>query len=355
MSRHRTSLSLNRCAPLFFIAFFVVASSVLSVPAASPQTAADADGTLDLTFAAQGKLRSDFTDKYDALMTFALLPDGKLVVIGKIYSLTSDDPADEPFFLRRYNSDGSLDTSFGNGGQVLGTVGKLKSFSKLVPLPDGKLLAGGAAYDGGTDFGLARFNSDGSLDRSFGNNGTVLTNAGAADYASDLIVLPDGKILLGGDGGRPNRQASAFIVARYNASGSLDRTFGDNGLASVTFSKGFDTVYGFALQPDGKIVVAGERDFNAPDRSFALARFNSDGSLDNSFGSEGKVTTAFSGQRCEAYAIALQPDGKIIAAGYSTQTTRPTHILAMARYNSDGSLDRSFGNGGKVSNDFFGR
>ncbi|HKP11044.1 MAG TPA: delta-60 repeat domain-containing protein, partial [Blastocatellia bacterium] len=103
------------------------------------------------------------------------------------------------------------------------------------------------------------------------------------------------------------------------------------------------------------IVVAGEKDFNAPDRSFALARFNSDGSLDNSFGSEGKVTTDFSGQRCEAYSIVLQPDGKIIAAGYSTQTTRPTHILAMARYNSDGSLDRSFGNGGKVSNDFFGR
>jgi uncharacterized delta-60 repeat protein len=355
MSKKSASPGFGNCARFLFIVFFAVTSAAV-VPSATPQTATDADGSLDSSFGVAGKVRSDFANEFDALSALALQPDGKLIIAGKLYRKPLGSVQDNPLVLMRYNSNGTLDTSFASGGKFIGTVGLVENFSAIVPLANGKILLGGTGYNGGEDFALARFNSDGTVDTTFGINGSVLTNPGGADIGTSLIVQPDGKILLAGFGGRPNEQASAFIVVRYDAAGNRDRSFGNNGIAEVRFSDGFDEVAGFALQPDGKMVLAGERDFNAKNRSFALTRLNSDGSLDTGFGSDGKVTTNFLGAPCEATAMALQPDGKIIAVGRSLQPDiEQPDVLVMARYNADGSLDKSFGSEGMVSYDFFGR
>jgi len=199
--------------------------------------------------------------------------------------------------------------------------------------PDGKIVVAG--YAGG-DFALARYNSDGALDTSFGSGGKVTTDFGGSYHPDGFSVAlqPDGKIVVAGYAG------GDFALARYNSDGALDTSFGSGGKVTTDFG-GSDAGYSVALQPDGKIVVAGYAGLD-----FALARYNSDGALDTSFGTGGKVTTDFSGGRDVGYSVALQPDGKIVVAGYAGVD------FALARYNSDGALDTSFGSGGKVTTDF---
>lgn len=346
MSTRHASAGLATCAPFLLTALLIMTSAAPLAPAAPPQSPT-ADGTLDTTFGAGGMLRIALPGDLHTMSALAVQPDGKLLVAGKIII-----PPGNQLVLMRFNRDGSPDTTFGSGGKFIGEVGKMIWFSSIVPMPNGKILVGGIAYNNSDDFGLARFNSDGTVDTTFGSDGTVLTDLGSADLGAVLLVQPDGKLLLAGEGGRPNQQASSFSVVRYDAAGNLDRSFGNSGIAMVSFSNGFDEVAAAALQPDGKIVLAGLEDFNAEDHSFALARLNADGSPDASFGSRGKVTTDFFGKGCDALAMAVQADGKIVAAGRAYGSP---DVMVMARYNPDGSLDKRFGTGGKVSYDFFGR
>src|SRR5205823_5199649 len=139
-----------------------------------------------------------------------------------------------------------------------------------------------------------------------------------------------------------------FAVARYNADGSLDTTFGSGGTVTTNFGPGatYDDADGVAIQSDGKIVVAGTCNRGGSDNVFAVARYNADGSLDSTFGSGGTVTTDFGlgGSDDSAYAVALQPDGKIVAAG-ATYLGGVPGDFALARYNPDGTLDSTFGGG----------
>ncbi len=249
---------------------------------------------------------------------------------------------------------GDLDASFGRGGMVSFPVvsfpnsgTKFGSAQAVAIQPDGKIVVAGTGYDGAIDgFGLARFNPDGSPDPTFGSGGKVVTvfaTFSGRAFADTVIIQPDGKIVAaGGDFGDSEGYAFDVLLARYNADGSLDPTFGTGGKIITTLR---DVTYGakaIALQSDGKIVAVGQV-FNPYGSDFLLTRYNSDGSLD--FGS---VTTTF-GNNSSAFDVAIQSDGRIVAAGYSYDNGSPNFRWALARYNQNGSLDTSFGAGGRVS------
>jgi uncharacterized delta-60 repeat protein len=199
---------------------------------------------------------------------------------------------------------------------------------------------------------LARYNADGSLDTSFGTNGKVTTDFSGTDDASyGSILQAEGKMILVGytvDG-------SGYIdmaMARYNPDGSLDATFGTGGKVVTDFFGLDDGAIAVAVQTDGKILAAGGT-VNGGSYDFAVVRYNTDGSLDANFGIGGKVVTDFAGTDDSSSSIFVQADGRIIVGG-STGYGAPTSDFALVRYNSDGSLDSGFGTGGKVTTDFSG-
>jgi uncharacterized delta-60 repeat protein len=218
---------------------------------------------------------------------------------------------------------------------------------------DGKIVAAGTSQYS-TDFALARYNADGTLDTTFGGgDGKVTTNFfDNADGGYSVTLQADGKIIVGG-------AASAngdgrFALARYNIDGTLDTSFGDNGKVTTAFT-GIAGGNSVTVQADGKIVLTGTSS-DGPSVDFAVARYNSDGSLDTTFGNGGRVTTDISGPGGYDYAfgpVRVQADGKIVVSG--TTVNNPSVDFALVRYNSDGSLDTDFGGGdGKVRTDFSG-
>jgi uncharacterized delta-60 repeat protein len=304
-------------------------------------------GGLDPSFGMGGNVTTAIGSGNDGAGALALQSDGKLVAAGISWNGPEDD-----FALARYNPDGSLDTSFNGTGTVTTAIGSSDDYADaLVLQPDGKLVAAGGSSTGPHDhFALARYNPDGSLDTNFHGTGTVTTAVGADDWASALVLQPDGKLVAAGvsyNGSNPE-----FALARYNPDGSLDTNFNGTGTVTTAMGPGSDFAYALALQPDGKLVAAGDS-WNGSKYVFALARYNPDGSLDTNFNGTGKVTTAIGGSGEDAVnALTLQPDGKLVAAGTSWNGSK--YVFALARYNPDGSLDTGFGfNGtGKVTTAF---
>src|SRR5439155_927966 len=191
---------------------------------------------------------------------------------------------------------------------------------------------------------LAARADPGDLDPSFGAGGQVTTPIlSGYDAASALVVLPDGKLVAAGHAYNANNDT--FALVRYNADGSLDGNFGTGGKVTTPFGNG-GAARGGVLQADGGVVAAGQS-MRGSVIQVALVRYNADGSLDTSFGTGGKVTTSIGGVDDKAIALVLQPDGKLVAAGYSKGGSNIA--FALARYNADGSLDASFGTAGKVT------
>jgi uncharacterized delta-60 repeat protein len=308
------------------------------------------DGSLDGTFGTGGEVTTSFGGTYEYAFAVALQGDGKIVVVG----FTSTGGAYR-FALARYNGDGSLDGTFATAGQVTTTFGGNDLAGAVALQNDGKIVAAGVA-DG--VFALARYDTDGSLDPTFGTAGQVATSFGGTyDAAPSVVLQGDGKIVAAGS--TENGVGSAqFAAARYSSDGSLDGTFGTSGKVTTSFA-GNDFANAVAVQGDGKIVAAGVAGPSScpgtpcgSGNLFALARYNSDGSLDPSFGTGGQVTTNFGGTDAEAYSVALQGDGKIVAAGLTR--TGSINRFALARYNGDGTLDATFGTGGQVTTSFGG-
>jgi uncharacterized delta-60 repeat protein len=242
-----------------------------------------------------------------------------------------------------------LDPSFGSGGEVTTSfTSGHDSIAAIAVQADGKLVAVGSA-DSDAEFALARYNPNGSLDSTFGDGGKVTTDfTKDGDWADAVAVQPDGKIVAAGGAGQTGSGRTLtldFAIARYSPDGTLDPTFGDGGKVMTGFTPGGDYVTGIAIQADGKIVAAGmEDDRIGDDSNFALARYNPDGSLDTTFGQGGMVTTDFAQKDGANAGIVLQADGKIVAAGVAIPDG-----FALARYNPDGSLDTTFGKGGLVT------
>lgn len=306
------------------------------------------NGTLDNAFGNGGKVLTDFNGGDDVAYAVSLQSDGKIVVAGYTYN-----GAVYRFALARYNTNGSLDNSFGSGGKVVTDFGTDddEAFGLLIQ-PDGKIVAAGCSGGTAYDFALVRYNTNGSLDNSFGNGGKVITNLGAADdEAFAVLIQPDKKIVAGGLSG--NGTALSFALFRYNADGTPDNTFGSGGKVTTPIKDPINVVSSLALQRDGKIVAAGYTGNSGTDAyDIALARYNSNGSLDNAFGNGGKVVTDFGATDDEAIDVELQDDEKIVVGGYSGGGSG--YNFALVRYTTAGVPDVSFGGTGKVAVDFGG-
>ena len=279
-------------------------------------------GTLDSTFGTNGITITKIGGN-DIAYALALQTDGKIVVAGR---------SDDRFALARYTITGTLDSDFGTGGIVTTPFSNGASGNDVAIQPDGNIVVAGSSNN---NFALARYTITGTLDNTFGAGGVITTDLGGNDVAYGLALQPDGNIVVAG---RTSGANYDFALARYTITGTLDSDFGTNGITTTGF-RGNDTAYGLVLQPDGKIVAVGQTRNN-----FALARYTGSGGLDNTFDSDGKVTTDF-GSDETGRAVALQPDGKIVAVGH-TDGRR----LSVARYNPDGSLDNTFGTQGRANN-----
>jgi uncharacterized delta-60 repeat protein len=301
------------------------------------------DGSLDISFGGDGKVTTDFGGVRDIADAVAIQSDGKIVAAGRFFPR----PYSDDFALARYNSDGSLDTSFGVSGKVITNLGGADVIEDVAIQSDGKIVAAGFRLFPGWDFALARYNPDGSLDTSFGVNGVVITDFGSTDQAVAIAIQPDGKIVATGFSGA-FQPVSDFAVARYNSDGSLDTSFDADGKVTTDFGD-FDQARAMALQSDGKIVAAGFT-FAAGTQDFALARYNPDGSLDTSFHFDGTVITDLGGGEAALDAMQL-PDGKIVAAGVANVGGQD---FSLVRYSPNGFLDTSFGVNGVVLTDIGG-
>ncbi len=212
---------------------------------------------------------------------------------------------------------------------------------------DGKVVLGGYAFNGTNyDFALARYEADGTLDTSFGSGGRVLTPVGTdQDYASTVTIQTDGKILLGGSASDGTKES--FALARYNADGTPDTSFGSGGKVVTAVGSSTDQGQTVTVQADGKILLGGMSVVDGWFK-FALARYNADGTLDPSFGSGGKVITAIGQRSDSAYSVTVQADGKILLGGSADTYSGTGDDFVLVRYKADGTLDAGFGDGGKV-------
>jgi uncharacterized delta-60 repeat protein len=339
-------------------------------------------GSLDTSFGTGGVVTTDF-GLDDSAFAAAVQPDGKIVIAG--YA-NLGLPASDDFALARYNADGTLDAGFGTGGVVTTGMGPGPDLAyALVLQPDGKIVVAGESFSGtDTDFALARYGADGTLDPSFGGDGKVTTDFGSDEVANAFALQPDGKIVVAGsrDAG-PGRD---FALARYDANGNLDPSFdgdgklttdfgadeaaiglalqsgkllviGDSALVRYTATGAVDTSFGtggkvdaayfaqgggIAVSGDGSIVVAGSADVGT-DFDFAVARYRPDGTPDPGFGTGGVTTIGLAAADDFAFAVALQPDGKILVAG---RTSLGFGDVLLVRLAADGTPDGGFGTGG---------
>jgi uncharacterized delta-60 repeat protein len=274
----------------------------------------NADGSRDTHFGRDGTVITNIEGR-DFAEDVAIQADGKIIVLGKINRKDGYYPFTT--VLVRYNAGGTIDSGFGNGGKVTNTW-RWDSEKRVIKVqPDGKILIAGTMLDAGNRqyFGVARHNSDGSLDTTFGKDGIVTTGSGISDNPADMLIQPNGQIVVAGYGLKPDATYASFALVRYNTDGTLDPNFGKSGIVFHDF--GFPSeVSTMALQTDGKIVVVGSGFFQQTPTSRPVAsRYNSDGSIDSTFAGGDKVPSG-AGKSLWPRAITIQLDGKIVIGGY---------------------------------------
>lgn len=326
----------------------------------TPDLAQAAPGDLDPTFGVGGRVTTDLRRTTDLANAVAVQPDGKLVVIGETYD--NNDFSGEDFVVARYNTDGTLDRTFGSRGRVRTDFPGLAAVpSSVVIQSDGKIVVAGGAFPLFTfagDFKVVRYNRDGSLDTSFGDGGIVTTTfPGDGSYAFAVALQADGKIIAAGtdfvDFNPGDMSDTDFALARYNPDGTPDTTFGTGGQVTTDFLGKEDDAFSVLIQPDGKIVAVGSANDPVNFYNFAAVRYLSNGTIDTTFGTAGKVTTDFRGGGFDrAHSAALQSDGSIVAAGFAIAVSGASENFAVARYNSSGVLDATFSGDGKTQIDF---
>ncbi|MBI3345555.1 MAG: hypothetical protein HY028_12020 [Gammaproteobacteria bacterium] len=379
-----------------------MALSILLIVFIIPSLVYARAGDLDSSFGNNGVVFYSPFEPGFAGGSVVVLPDGKIMGANSQYSSATG----YDFSLTRLNANGTLDTGFGNGGSVRTDLGYSESPSAILRQPDGKLVVAGTAIQlnvlGEIDFALVRYNTDGSLDTGFGNGGKVITDfAASQDYAHKIALLEDGRLVVAGVSFSPVSSDSYTTLARYQADGKLDTSFGVGGKVTTLSSGGneigtlavqpddklivarstqlvryhpdgrLDESFGVAgkvdvqegnavtIQPDGKILIAGAASIGSGNSAFVLAHYTANGILDSGFGNAGQVITDFTAGSDSATAVALQPDGKIIVAGIIAISLQDGIFgvpppcayggaLGLARYDANGGLDTTFGDGGKI-------
>ena len=311
-----------------------------------------ANGLLDRGFGVAGVVTRQ-VGIYPDSQAVLLGDDGTIVLAGKALA----DRTRPEMILARLHADGSLDRSFGNGGIVETETGTftVNMVVGMARAPDGKLIvAANVGPNGVNNFGVLRFNADGSRDDTFGTDGMVVTEmpvfAAAASVAhcsqaipGGLVLQPDGKVVVAGSVGLedPGRSTTGVALGRYDADGSLDDTFGTGGIVITVLDSSTGAV--LARLDDGRLLVGGTGVGGGG--GFGLARYRPDGSLDTTFGSGGTVRTALPGYSAIPSGLLVEPDGKLVMNGlaYLGQNSRG---VALARYQADGTPDRTFGTNG---------
>jgi uncharacterized delta-60 repeat protein len=307
----------------------------------------DASGTRDLGFAGgTGLATTDFGGDDDEAYDAALTPDGGIAAVGRTDAagFTQLD-----FAVAKYLSGGTPDPAFSGGSVRTDILGGADQANAVAVQPDGKLLVAGFATRGGidSDFALVRYKTDGTLDHDFATNGVVTTDLGTrADDARAIAIQPDGSIVVAGTAGED------IGLARYTDQGRLDTTFGSQG-TTVTDLGSDNIANGVALTPDGHIAIAGYTLGARVNRDFLLARYTSRGDLDTAFGDDGAVRTDVGGGDDFAENLLVDGHGRFVLVGRTTSST--ILDMALVRYDTEGRLDASFDGDGILTADFHGR
>jgi uncharacterized delta-60 repeat protein len=300
-------------------------------------------GSFDTTFASTGKITNFAVGAgRDRAWALTLQPDGKVIVVGECAVASVFD-----FCLTRFNANGLPDNTFNGNGKLLLPVGGANDYAFGVAVQsDGKIVAVGSCDGQSDDFCVVRLNSDGSLDLAFdgplgnGDGKFLLPITTFSDIAYAVALQPDGKIAIGG------RCNDDFCVVRLNGDGTYDNTFGaSNGRAIFAVGASTDTIYALALEPDGKIVVAGDC-FDGANNQVCVARLTSAGVLDSAFdgpsgNSDGKFVLTI-GTTGSFYSVRVQPDGRIVLGGFCVDSTTTEYEFCLARLNRNGSYDTTF-------------
>jgi uncharacterized delta-60 repeat protein len=298
------------------------------------------NGSLDNTFGIGGKLTTTIVPNYWGT-PMAVQGDDKIIIAG----LLGND-----ILVGRYTANGKLDNTFGTSGFASGKldINYTHVARAIVLQVDGKIIVTSSGYNNfsGRKFEMVRFGADGTLDNAFGNMSKVVTNFGSyTDVVTSMVIQQDGKIILAGyvDNGA---NGNDFAIARYNANGTLDTKFGVGGKVLTDFYDNEDIAICISLQTNGKLVLAGYAQISSV-KVLALARYSTNGFLDSSFGINGKVVNDTANIKFEtARAILIQKDGKIVISG-GTKGAKDWDFL-LARFHIDGTVDNSFGTAGRV-------
>ncbi len=305
----------------------------------------EANGSLDASFSSDGIVTTAIWTDEDRAQAVALQPDGKIVIAG--YTSSTFVPYYH-LVVVRYLPDGSLDPDFGDAGIVVQYDWQHSEGTAIAVQPDSKILVGGYSLSDG--YLLLRYNTTGVLDTTFGSAGiVVLPLLTGTSGPSGLEILPDGRLLLAGS--VDNGSNEDLCLIRLGPDGDLDPSFGVGGITTHPIGSSDDRLNGLAMQSDGRAVVCGSMQAGA-NYSFALARYDTLGTLDPTFDGDGIVVTDIDPGQDLALDLLFQSDGRIVAAGYSAQGA--TYGFALARYEVDGSLDNTFGTNGIAITTFGG-
>ena len=298
--------------------------------------AAAAPGTLDVTFSGDGRLVSDFGRGDSRGAAVLRQSDGRMVVVGSRADRYFGIGGVRDFALARYNADGSPDASFSGDGRQSTAVSAQDDHATAVALQsDGRLVVTGSAVGEDSDFAVARYLANGTLDSAFAGDGIRMTDISEFDEASGVAVAADGKIVVAGTVASGTQ--SDIAVARYDGGGALDMTFSGDGIQTTDLG-GVDRAAGVVLGADGTIVVAATAQGNL----FSVVRYASDGSLDETFSDDGiQTTNVHPPHGGWAQDIALASDSRVVVAGGTSLSE-----IAVVRYESDGSLDATFSDDG---------
>jgi len=287
-----------------------------------------ANGLLDTTFGSRGKRKIDFGGEDERAFAAALQADGKIVVVG--------DSHVQQVAITRLNANGTLDTTFSADGKKLFSWGAVSRATGVIVLSSGKLLLGGFSGPEGGNIQAARLNANGALDTTFGTGGIATVDLGGTEFGNAMARQANGRILIVG-----RSDVAGGVVVRLRTTGLLDPDF-NGGHVSIPGAVTLNAVF---VQPDRKIVVAGN---TVGLEKMTVARLLPNGTPDSGFGTNGVVTIDFGTLADIVGGAVLQPDGKIVVAGYS----QSDEDVAVVRLNADGSPDATFGTAGKAKVDF---
>ncbi len=286
------------------------------------------NGALDTTFGPGGKREISFGGDEESVFGAALQPDGKILLAGDV---------DFRVAVARLNPNGSLDTTFAGDGRKVFSWGAISRAMAVLALPSGKILLAGFSGPEGGNFQVARLHANGALDTTFGTGGKAPVDFGGDDFGVAMARQANGRILVAG-----RSTTAGAVVARLRTTGALDPDFGGDGRVTL----GPSSASAVLVQPDRKIVVAGNA---GGSEVMTVTRLNPNGSPDMTFDGDGTATIDFGSLGDVANDAVLQPDGRIVVAGYMQAVNSPT---AVARLNANGSPDTTFGVAGKVTVDF---